>query len=74
MVYLGLDGEYRKEKPIYLKKENKMSKWIKVYPKEIISLSFKSVWYYKHIPHAIDAFDYGNCKIKIRKIQSNKQK
>ncbi len=44
-----------------------MSKWIKVYPHEIITLSFRSIWFYKKVAHTIEAFDYGQCKIRIRK-------
>ena len=48
-----------------------MSKWITIQPSQIIKLSFKSIWFHKKHPHTIDAFDYGNCKIKIRKHKFN---
>lgn len=47
-----------------------MSKWITVKPEEIVKLSFKSTWYHKKVAHKIDAFDYGRCKIKIRKAKN----
>lgn len=50
-----------------------MSRWIKVKKSEIISLSFGSIWYRFQVPHRIDAFDYGNCKIKIRKLNTTKK-
>lgn len=46
-----------------------MARWIKVKSEDIIKLSFNSTWYRFKIPYRIDAFDYGNSKIKIRKIK-----